>query len=143
MANIVEAKKNCYQSLMSKGLYILFTTLPNSCQHPLINYLNSGRHNIRKYPGHLAPNQQDNFENPYARKQPSYPQRPQRPQPPPVEYPQYPQGYPQYPMQPNYGKKRRRKRKKRDTGSQSQTTEDYDTHWGIHRIMSTGIFSKY
>ena len=99
---------------------------------------NSGRHNIRKYPGHLAPNQQDNFENPYARKQPTYPQRPQqRPQPPPVAYPQYPQGYPQYPMQPNYGKKRRRKRKKRDAGS--QTTEDYDTHWGIHRIMSTGI----
>ena len=88
-------------------------------------------HNIRKYPGHLAPNQQDNFENPYARKQPTYPQMP----PVPVPYPSYPQGYPQYPMQQNYG--RRRRRKKRETVK--KLADDYDAHWGIHRIMSTGI----
>ena len=103
----------------------------NPLEEVVPNIVYGQGHNIRKYPGHLAPNQQDNFENPYARKQPTYPQMP----PVPVPYPSYPQGYPQYPMQQNYG--RRRRRKKRETVK--KPADDYDAHWGIHRIMSTGI----
>lgn len=85
-------------------------------------------HNIRKYPSHLAANQRDSFENPYARQFPSQ-QGQQFPYP--GQFPQVPQGYPQYPMQPNYGKKRRKR---------AAADPDFDPHWGIHRIMSTGIF---
>ena len=78
-------------------------------------------HSIRKYPGHL--NQQDTFENPYFK--PNYPQMQPQGQ---MGYPQYPQqGYPQY--QPQYGKRRRKR----------QAKESYDAHFGLHRIMSTGI----
>ena len=79
---------------------------------PNLNY--GQAHNVRKYPSHLPPNQQDNFENPYSRQYPA-----QIPQ-----YPQYPPAYPQ----PNYGKKRRKR----------AANHDYNAHWGIHQIMSTG-----
>ena len=104
----------------------------NPLQEVVPNIVYGQDHNIRKLPGHLPPNQRDSFENPYARKLPTYPQIPG-----PVGYPQYPQGYPQYPMQPNYGRRRRKKRKKRDSPGKAQANE-YDPHWGIHRIMSTG-----
>lgn len=88
-------------------------------------------HSVKKYPTELGANQQDNFENPYARQQqyqmpvqqPVYPQQPQYPQ-----YPQYPPAYPQYP-QGGYGRRRRKR-----------AVPDYDAHWGIHRIMSTGMY---
>ncbi len=86
-------------------------------------------HHIRKYPGHLA-GQQDSFENPYARQQQTF-QVPNYPQMQPQGYPQAypaPQGYPSYPGT-NYGRRRRKKR---------AVEKDYDAHWGIHRIMSTG-----
>jgi hypothetical protein len=100
-------------------------------------------HKIRKYPTELGPNQQDSFENPYRRnyqrQQPQYPQVPQEYQRQQPQYPQVPQEYPQYPQQQplyppqqgtGYGRKKRRKR---------DTQEAYDAHWGIHRIMSTGM----
>ena len=80
---------------------------------------------------------QDTFEYPYARQYPKV-------QMPDVNYPQYPQqqGYPpqgcpqqqQFPPLPGYPGRRKR-RIKRDNNSQK---DDYDPHWGIHRIMSTG-----
>ena len=91
-------------------------------------------HNVRKNPSELN-GRQDTFEYPYARQYPKV-------QMPDVNYPQYPQqqGYPQgYPQQqqfpplPGYPGKRKR-RIKRDNSEK----DEYDPHWGIHRIMSTG-----
>ena len=85
----------------------------------VVSNLNYGQaHNVRKYPSHLAPSQQDNYENPYSRQYPP-------------QMPQYPQqnNYPSYP-QPNYGKRRKR-----------DTSKDYNAHWGIHQIMSTGTLA--
>ena len=99
---------------------------PSSVEEVVPNMAYGQPHNVRKYPSHLAQNQQDSFEYPYARqKQQNYPQMP------PVGYPQYPQGYPQY--QPNYGKKRRKRK------ASSSKYEQFDAHSGIHRIMSTGM----
>lgn len=85
---------------------------------PNLNYGQRQAHNVRKYPSHLAPSQQDNYENPYSRQYPP-------------QMPQYPQqnNYPSYP-QPNYGKRRKR-----------DTSKDYNAHWGIHQIMSTGTLA--
>ena len=107
----------------------------NPLQEVVPNIIYGQGHNVRKGTSH-----RENFENPYARKLPTYPQMqgPVRyPQSDPQGYPQYPQGYPQYPMQQNYGRKKRKKRKKRDAPEKTQKN-NYDPHSGIHRIMSTG-----
>ena len=79
-------------------------------------------HSIRKYPNQF----QDNFENPYGRVPWAPP--PQQQQMPPYPQQQQP-GYPGYP----FGRKKRRSKRGADA------TAGYDSHWGMHRIMSTGM----
>ena len=83
---------------------------------------------------------QDTFEYPYARQQypkampVNYPQYPQQGYPQQQQQQGYPQGYPQQQQFPLPGYPGRRKRRiKRDAKK-----DEYDPHWGIHRIMSTG-----